>query len=88
MYEIILSPDAEKSLAKLSRSDRKVFGQVARALDQLAENPLLGKFLMDNLKGYHSYRVRDYRILYEIENATLRVLVLRIQHRKEVYRTN
>ncbi|CAG0944956.1 Toxin RelE [Anaerolineae bacterium] len=86
MYELILSPDAEKALSKLQRSDRKLFKQIASAIDQLAGDPFLGKPLVENLKGFHSYRVRDYRILYEIENKFLRVLILQIQHRKEVYR--
>ena len=86
MYEIVLSSDAAKSLARLQRSDRKLFRQIATGLDQLASEPYLGKALLSNLKGYYSYRVRDWRILYEIEKNVLRVLILKVEHRREVYK--
>ncbi len=86
MYEVILSGGVEKALAKLQKSDRKLFKQVATALDQLSANPFLGKSLVENLKGYYSYRVRDYRIIYTIEQNKSLVAVLKVQHRKEVYR--
>ena len=86
MFAVILSPDAEKNLGKLAKSDRKLFRQVATALDMLAENPNLGKALVENLKGYYSHRVRDYRIVYDIQRESEQVVVLKIQHRKEVYR--
>lgn len=85
-YEVVLSPGAEKALAKLYKSDRRLFGQIAAALDHLAGDPYLGKGLAGNLKGYHSHRVRDYRIIYSVEAESSRVAVLKIQHRKEVYR--
>ncbi len=86
MYEVILSGGAEKTLARLLKSDRKLFKQVATALDQLSGNPYLGKTLVENLKGYYSYRVRDYRIIYTIVQDKSLVAVLKVQHRKEAYR--
>lgn len=86
MYEVILSGGAEKALARLQKSDRKLFKQVATALDQLSGNPYLGKTLVENLKGYYSYRVRDYRIIYTIEQDKSLVAVLKVQHRRQVYR--
>ncbi len=86
MHEIVLSPGAEKSLSRLQKSDRRLFRQLAAALDQLSENPHLGKALVGNLKGYYSHRVRDYRILYTIEADLSRVAVLKVEHRREAYR--
>ncbi len=84
MYQLLLSPGAEKALARLKRSDPKLFRQVAARLDLLLNDPFSGKALVGNLKGYYSYRVRDYRVLYAIENE--RLLVLQIEHRREAYR--
>ena len=39
------------------------------------------------LSGSEEYRIRvgDYRVLYEIEDAVLRILVVRVGHRRDVY---
>ena len=43
----------------------------------------------EKLSGQERYRVRqgDYRILYEIEDQILRIMVVKIGHRRDVYRT-
>jgi len=82
-YRIALSPMAARQLRKL---DAQVRRRIQAALDLLAEQPrppsatrLLG--------GAGEWRVRtgDYRIVYEIEDERLSILVLRIGHRREVY---
>jgi mRNA interferase RelE/StbE len=82
-YRIALSPMAARQLRKL---DAQVRRRVQAALDLLAEQPrppaatrLVG--------GAGGWRVRtgDYRIVYEIEEDRLLILVLRIGHRREVY---
>jgi mRNA-degrading endonuclease RelE of RelBE toxin-antitoxin system len=42
--------------------------------------------IVGDLKGYYSYPVREYRILFEIEKKKLFIYVEKIEHRKEVYR--
>lgn len=59
--------------------------QVGNGLDRLSRDPFMGKPLKGELKGYCSYRVGVYRILYSIRHHEVLVEVLRIQHRKEVY---
>jgi len=82
-YRIALSPMAARQLRKL---DAQVRRRIQAALDLLAEQPrppsatrLVG--------GAGEWRVRtgDYRIVYEIEDERLLILVLRIGHRREVY---
>jgi mRNA interferase RelE/StbE len=85
MFELILSPGAEKMFARLLKSDRKLFKQLSAAMDKLSNSPHTGKALTGNLKGFYSHRVRDYRILYEIEGSS-RIVVLKVEHRKQVYR--
>ena len=41
---------------------------------------------MQGSEGYYRLRVGDYRVVYAIEHAVLLVLVVRIGHRREVYR--
>ena len=59
--------------------------QLSNGLNQLAQDPRQGKPLKGELKGYWSFRVGVYRILYLIRDNEIEVHVLRIQHRKEVY---
>ncbi|RPF28958.1 type II toxin-antitoxin system RelE family toxin [Georgenia muralis] len=83
-YDIVLSPAAVRDLRKFDPTARR---RVQAVLELLAENPrppaatrLVG--------GAGEWRVLtgDYRVIYEIEDDRLVVLVLRAGHRREVYR--
>ncbi len=72
---------------------RKLDPQIARRIlsflhERLTQNPRsLGEPLHGNLlSGYLKYRVGDYRIVAELHDHDLVVMVLRIGHRREVYR--
>jgi mRNA interferase RelE/StbE len=83
-YRIEFRPAAMRELAKLEASTRR---RIAATLESLGENPRSPG--VEKLKGRdHRYRVRcgDYRIIYEIEDRVLIILVLRIGHRRQVYR--
>lgn len=86
MYRILLSRNAEKLLAGIQKENRRIFNRIIRALDMISENPYCAKPLVGNLAGYYSYRVGDYRILFEIEKKDLLVYVEKIEHRGRVYR--
>ena len=82
-YQVVLSPSAERQLRKFDPDVRR---RVQAVLELLAENPrppaatkLVG--------GAGEWRVRtgDYRVVYEIQEGRLLVLVLRMGHRREVY---
>ena len=51
----------------------------------LEKNPELGKPLTAILRGLRSLRIGDYRVINQIENAELIVLVIKIGHRRNVY---
>ena len=83
-YRVELKPSAAKALARLPRRDQR---RVARKIDALAENPRPNA--ARKLSGADAlYRVRagDYRILYQVQDDVLLVLVVRIGHRRDVYR--
>ncbi|MCK4428005.1 MAG: type II toxin-antitoxin system RelE/ParE family toxin [candidate division Zixibacteria bacterium] len=86
MYKLILTRRVEKFLADHQKVDLRLFNQFIRALDEISKNPYCAKALVGNLKGYYSYRVREYRILFEIEKKKLFIYVEKIEHRKGVYR--
>jgi mRNA interferase RelE/StbE len=82
MWTLKISSQASRFYASLQGKEQS---RVAAAFDVLAREPRSGKPLKGELKGYWSYRVGGYRILYAIEDKEVVVYVLRIQHRKEVY---
>ena len=61
-----------------------------KALDSvekiLAQDPYQGKPLLGPFKGLYKYRIGDYRIIYSIEASRVVIFVLRIRHRKDIYR--
>lgn len=85
-WRIEFEARAEKELARL---DRPVAQRLLRFLRERVaplENPrVLAKPLKGDLTELWSYRVGDYRLLCEIRDETLIVLVVRIGHRKDVY---
>lgn len=84
MVEVRLSSHARKSYRRLSRSDRRLFQRVDRALDRLAADPAAGKQLAGPLAGHRSLRVGSLRIIYRVAEDA--VLILEIDQRGGVYR--
>ena len=84
-YEIELTPEARRHLNKLPEKVRDA--ATALMLGGLVDNPQrVGKPLVGELAGLHSARRGDFRIVYEIDDDTNAVVVLRVQHRRDVYR--
>ena len=83
-YEISYVPSAAKAIRKLDRSAaRRLLG----AIEALAADPRPpGCIQLKGGGGEFRIRVGDYRVVYDIQNDELVVLVLRVGHRREVYR--
>ena len=81
-YRIEFKRSAAKVLKKLPKPDRR---RIRDKIDSFADklpDPATTKMKGDN--PFHRVRVGDYRIIYEIQENTLLILVLKIDHRKEV----
>ena len=83
IYSIKIKASAKKSLIKLEKSNRL---RLIKHIDALANNPFKGSQLKGELTGLRRIRVGQYRVIYEVQNEALVVLVIRIGHRKEIYR--
>ena len=59
---------------------------MVRAIDELGEQPLAGSVLKGGLRGLRRLRVGDYRIVYELLDDELVVLVVRVARRGSAYR--
>lgn len=83
-YEVLISRRAVRALASLPRSEQQ---RVRAAIDLLAENPRPpGCRPLKGEPGVYRVRVGDYRILYEVFDQRLVVHVVRVAHRRDVYR--
>lgn len=80
MYELIFDKDFKKDVDKLDKIDRE---RVLNKVKELKAFPELGKHLIGI--DLWSLRVGKYRVLYRIEHNKLQILVLTVEHRKNVY---
>jgi len=83
-YSIEVSATAEKQLRKLSKKDQI---SVLKRIQELSGEPRPNH--SRKLRGQDNiYRVRvgNYRILYSIENKHLTIIILKVGHRRDVYR--
>ena len=82
-YSIRIKNSAAKELRRVPKPH---LIRIVAAIDRLAETPHLGSALKGDLRGLRRLRVGSYRILYEVQDDTLIVLVIRVAHRQDAYR--
>ena len=82
-YRIFFKVSVEKDLRKIPQEEIK---KILQKIDLLAANPRPPG--SETLTGQERYRIRQgrYRILYSIEDNELTIWVVKISHRKDVYR--
>ena len=83
MYALEIKTKAQKQLESLPKKDQK---RILAVCDVLQENPTAGKQLEGKYKGLRSLRVWPYRIIYAVDHSMITVTVVKIGHRKDVYR--
>jgi len=82
-YDIKVKKSAEKELSKIPKKDLM---KILDKIQALAEEPHpVGSIKLTNDEKYR-IRVGNYRILYQIENHLLTIVVVKVGHRKEIYR--
>ena len=83
-YKALIKKSALKDLHAVPKPEQK---RLLEALDsKLSKDPYQGKALSGEFKGLYRWRSGKFRIIYEVQQEVLIVLVLRIGHRKDVYR--
>jgi mRNA interferase RelE/StbE len=85
-WKIVFTDSAEKSFSKLKRYSQQLIQKYLNAKILKLEHPkLLGKALSHEMKGLWRYRVDKFRIICEIQDHELTILVIKIAHRRVVY---
>ena len=86
-WKIEISRTAEKQNTKLQREPQQSILRFLRERVSPAENPRQwGKPLHGEKRGLWRYRVGNYRLICDIQDERITVLVLLVGHRKDVYR--
>jgi len=83
MYRLIIKRSAERDLRRLPRP---LFQRINQHVLELSEEPRPAGVnkLKGALEGWR-LRVRDYRILYQIDDDAQTVTIIRVRHRRDVY---
>ena len=82
-YSVRIKASAATQIASLDVEARRL---VVEQIDRLASDPHVGTVLKGELEGLRRIRVGAYRIVFEVRNRELLVLVIRVGHRSRVYR--
>jgi mRNA interferase RelE/StbE len=86
-WRIEFLPAAEKELAKLGRAEAKrIIETLKTRIAPLDDPRRLGSSLSGQLGGLWRWRIGDYRVVARIEDERITILVVRVAHRREVYR--
>ena len=84
-YNAIWHEETLKDLKKLNQTISKKI--VAKVKNYLIQDPVkLGLPLKGTLKGLYRYRIGDYRIIYVIDQAEKKIVILNVNHRKKIYK--
>ena len=85
MYKIAFTKQAYKSLRRIPKN---VVDRIRKKLDQIAEDPFATHPNVSKLQNRPGYRVRigDWRVIYDIRNEELVIMVLKVGSRGDIYR--
>jgi len=85
-WKISIDSRAKKELNKLDKFAQKKIITYLKTKIETSENPrLFGKALQGNKKGLWRYRVENYRLICQILDDELLILVVKVGHRKNIY---
>lgn len=83
-YKIEWKQSAKKELKKL---DKQIVPRILQAVENLADNPYSsGSKKLIGSDSIYRIRVGDYRIVYNIKSSVLIIEIIKVGHRREIYR--
>ena len=82
MYKVIIEKRVLKDIENIPKDS---FVKILNVIEELACNPYPPN--IKKLKGREAWRIRvgNYRIIYQINNDELKILIIKIGHRKDIY---
>lgn len=85
-WTIKFDKKAKKEFANLDKTVKKKIDKFILKIEKRKNPRQLGESLSGNLQGLWKYRIGSYRLICSIEDEIVTILVLRVKHRKEVYK--
>ena len=76
---------SQTSYALIRALHPRIKAIIKNRIEEILENPYLGKALERDLAGYYSFRAKRYRIIYKIEDASRTIEIHYAGHRKDIY---
>lgn len=83
-YKLLIDDKVIKDLKQIDRVWQKKILEVIK--NKLLQNPYIGKPLVGNLSPYYRLHIADYRVIYEVKGDEVLLIVIKISHRKDVYK--
>ena len=81
-FSMRYTPEASRLLSKLHPENKKL---IRAALEDLRKNPYAGSDLQEELYGFKSFKLKRYRVLYNLNEEENIIQIFHIGHRKDVY---
>ncbi|MRI84328.1 type II toxin-antitoxin system mRNA interferase toxin, RelE/StbE family [Aerococcaceae bacterium WS4759] len=86
-YKVRYERNAQKALKKMDRHQASlILSWISKNLEGTDSPRAHGKGLVGNKSGQWRYRIGDYRLLANINDDTITILMLEIGHRREIYK--
>ncbi|HHY23056.1 MAG TPA: type II toxin-antitoxin system RelE/ParE family toxin [Clostridiaceae bacterium] len=85
-YKVLYTKKAIKQLSKIDVNQRNIIlAWIEKNLVGIDNPKIHGKALKGNLRDYWRYRIGDYRIITEINDDKIKIIVVGIGHSKDIY---
>ena len=75
-----------RALKDLKKIDKRNVKPILKKMNELADDPLLGKPLKGEFKNYRRLRIGQYRVIYSVIKKIITVQILRVGSRGSVYK--
>ena len=87
-YTVVFTDEALKALKKLDKYTVLLLtAWIRKNLEGCSDPRIHGKGLTSNRSGQWRYRVGDYRLIADISDQTITILILNVGHRKDIYKS-
>lgn len=86
-YTIFFEKNANRELERLDITQQRIITKWIKKNLENTNNPrIYGKSLKGNLRDYWRYRVGNYRIIAEINDIEVKILIINVGYRKDIYK--
>ena len=86
-YRVFIEKNAIRQLRKIDKNQQLlIYGFIKKNLEGTLAPRIFGRALKGNLGDYWRYRIGDYRLIAEINDEEIRIIIIGIGHRRDIYR--